>query len=389
MYQRARGRRCFRFIGIGVLRLMASSSFSRPNLVVLANFAAELNELRDKTMKNVGEGDAKYIRNVIRVQRIFEIFGRVSIPLGFFNPLLWIIGVIFLSLSKILDNMEIGHNIMHGQYDWMNDNHINSRNFDWDNAGDSGSWKRYHNHEHHIFTNIIGKDRDFGYGLLRLSDDTRWKPKNVWQFFTYILLAVFFEFGIAYHEVAGERVFMGKRRKSSSLPISANQLRSDFFGKIGRQFFKDYVFYPLICFPAFLYVVSGNLLANLIRNVWTNTIIFCGHFTQDIHTFKMSECKNETQGQWYYRQILGSSNLEGRKWFHILSGHLSCQIEHHLFPDVPAKHYPKMAKQVQVICKRYEVPYNTGGFAKQLFSVWARIVKYSFPTSKAAKIAAA
>ena len=368
---------------------MTSSFSARPNSSVLDDFAAELNELRSKTMENVGEGDAKYIRNVIRVQRVFEIFGRISIPLGFFNPLLWIIGVILLSLSKILDNMEIGHNILHGQYDWMNDKHINSRNFDWDNAGDSGSWKRYHNHEHHTFTNIIGKDRDFGYGLLRLSDDTRWKPKNVWQFFTYLLLAVFFEFGIAYHEVAGERVFMGKRRRSSSLPISVNQLRSDFFGKIGRQFFKDYVFYPLICFPAFLYVLSGNLLANLIRNIWTNSIIFCGHFTQDIHTFKMSECKNETQGQWYYRQILGSSNLEGRKWFHILTGHLSCQIEHHLFPDVPAKHYPEMAKQVQVICKRYDIPYNTGGFARQMFSVWKRIVKYSFPTSKASKAAAA
>ena len=193
-------------------------------------------------------------------------------------------------------------------------------------------------------------------------------------------MATFFEFGIAYHEVAGERIFMGKRKKTSSLPISREQLKSDFFGKIGRQFFKDYIFWPLLCFPAFLYVLTGNLAANLIRNLWTNTIIFCGHFTEDIHTFKMSDCKDETQGQWYYRQILGSSNLEGRKWFHIMSGHLSCQIEHHLYPDVPAMHYPNMAKQVEKICKKYNIPYNTGSFPKQLFTVWQRIIKHSFPT---------
>jgi fatty acid desaturase len=361
---------------------MTTSFSSRPDAATLDQFADELNTVRENVMADVGDAEAKHIRKIIRIQRFSEILGRISIPMGFFNPVFWVVGVLLLSLSKILDNMEIGHNVMHGQYDWMNDKNINSRSFDWDNAGDSNSWKRYHNHEHHTYTNVIGKDRDFGYGLLRLSDDTRWKPKNVWQFFTYMTLAIFFEFGIAYHEVAGERVFMGKRRKSSSLPISVEKLRSDFFSKIGRQFFKDYIFYPLLCFPAALYVLSGNLAANLIRNLWTNTIIFCGHFTQDIHTFKMSDCKDETQGQWFYRQILGSSNLEGRTWFHILTGHLSCQIEHHLFPDVPAQHYPAMAKDVERICEKYGVPYNTGPFAKQLFTVWKRIAKYSFPTAK-------
>jgi fatty acid desaturase len=101
----------------------------------------------------------------------------------------------------------------------------------------------------------------------------------------------------------------------------------------------------------------------------------------------MSDCQDETQGQWYYRQILGSSNLEGRKWFHILSGHLSCQIEHHLYPDVPANHYPEMANKVQAICKKYNVPYNSASFPRQLFTVWKRIIRHSFPDSKPAKVA--
>lgn len=355
---------------------------SRPDDQILNEFASDLNELRERTMEKVGSADAKYIRNVIRAQRLSEITGRILIVLGFLHPVYWVLGVLALAAAKILDNMEIGHNVMHGQYDWMNDPNINSRSFEWDNAGDASSWKRYHNYDHHTYTNIIGKDRDFGYGLLRLSDDTRWKPKNVWQFFVYVALCLNFQWGVAYHELAGERVFYKKARKASKLPISREELKFRFFNKAARQLFKDYVFFPLICFPVFLQVFVGNLVANLLRDIWTNTIIFCGHFTDGIHTFKESQCKNETQGQWFYRQILGSSNLEGSRFFHIMTGHLSCQIEHHLFPDVPSKHYPAMADEVREICKKYNIPYNSAGFFKQYFSVVKRIIKYSFPTKK-------
>jgi fatty acid desaturase len=125
---------------------MTHSFATRPNSETLDQFAAELNTVREDTMSKVGSADAKYIRKVIRVQRTCEVLGRLTIPLGFFNPLLWILGVVFLSTSKILNNMEIGHNVMHGQYDGMNDPNINSRTFDWDILGDSDSWKRYHNH---------------------------------------------------------------------------------------------------------------------------------------------------------------------------------------------------------------------------------------------------
>ena len=352
----------------------------RPDSTTLDSLASELDQLRSRTLNKVGEQDALYIRKMIRVQRSCELLGRITMVLGFISPAFWVLGVLSLALSKILDNMEIGHNVMHGQYDWMNDPNINSRQFDWDIAGDSNSWKRYHNHEHHTYTNIIGKDRDFGYGLLRLSDDTRWKPKNIWQFFTYLNLSIFFEWGIAYHEVAGERIFIGKRKKSSSLPISRKELRNAFFKKGGRQIFKDYILFPALAGPMFLWVLAGNFIANIIRNLWTSTVIFCGHFTEDVHTFKMSECKDESRGQWYYRQILGSSNFTGPRWFHILTGHLSCQVEHHLFPDVPSRHYLDMADEVQDICKRHNIPYNTGSFLGQYFTVVKRVLRYSFPT---------
>lgn len=350
-----------------------------PDPATLENFASELDALREKTMRKVGSEDAAYIRRMIRIQRSCEISARVLMVAGFISPLLWMVAVLLLAAAKILDNMEIGHNVMHGQYDWMNDPLINGKKFEWDIAGDADSWRRYHNHEHHTYTNVIGKDRDFGYGLLRLSDDLPWRFKNTWQFLTYMNLSLLFEWGVAYHELAAERIFFGKPRSHSNLPISRKALRSAFFSKIGRQVFKDYIFFPLICWPVAAQVLLGNFLANILRNLWTSTIIFCGHFTDGIHTFREEEIKNESKGQWYYRQILGSSNLRGNKLFHTMTGHLSFQVEHHLFPDVPAPRYREMAPEVETICRKYQIPYNTGRFSAQYFSVLRRIVRYSFP----------
>lgn len=342
-------------------------------------FASELDEIKKNTLAKVGQTDADYIRRIVRRQRYCEWSGRLLLVAGFWSPWFWAVGVLLLAVGKILDNMEIGHNVMHGQYDWMNDKQLNSRSYEWDIACDGKSWNRVHNFEHHTYTNIIGKDRDFGYGLLRLSNDFRWRVKNLWQLVTYLLLSVLFQWGVSYHELAAERVFMGKKKGNRTGKVSHQELKKRFFSKGARQLVKDYVLFPLLAGPAFLWVFSGNLIANLLRNLWTSTIIFCGHFTGAVQTFKESDCQNESHGQWYYRQALGSSNLTGRNWFHILTGHLSCQIEHHLFPDLPSSRYQEVAPQVQKVFQKYQVPYNSGSFGRQYASVLKRIIRYSFP----------
>ena len=360
---------------------------TKPSQIELQQFANKLDQLREETLAKVGSEDSRYIRRLISFQRILDIFARILMVTGFISPWLWVLAVLLLATSKILENMEIGHNVMHGQYDWMNDPAINGSRYEWDIVADGDSWRRYHNYEHHTYTNVIGKDRDYGYGLLRLSDDLPWKPKNLWQVFTYANLSLLFEWGVAYHELAGERIFKGKPKKDSKLPITKAQLKSAFFKKIARQTFKDYIFFPLICWPVAGQVLVGNLIANLLRNLWTSTIIFCGHFTEDAHTFSEKEIENETRGEWYYRQILGSSNLKGNKLFHILSGHLSYQIEHHLFPDIPAPRYREMALRVQEICKEHHIPYNSGSFLSQYATVLKRILKYSLPSNGSKQLA--
>ena len=346
----------------------------------LDQLAQQLDDVRLRTRAHLGAADASYIRRLIRCQRGCEITGRLLLISILWSPWSWLLGVLLLALAKILDNMEIGHNVMHGQYDWMNDPNISSRHYEWDNVGDAASWKRYHNYEHHTYTNIIGKDRDFGYGLLRLSDDFAWRAKNRWQLLIYTALSVLFEWGVAYHELAGRRVFSRRKKPCANTPgVSDEALKQAFFSKISKQVFKDYVFFPLLCLPVFWSVLLGNLLANVIRNLWTSTIIFCGHFTEEVHTFLAHDCEQESRGQWYYRQIQGSSNITGPRWFHILTGHLSCQIEHHLFPDIPAWRYPDMAPEVEAICQQYGIGYNSGSFWQQYATVLKRIYHYSKP----------
>ena len=153
---------------------------------------AELDALRREVEQSRGEKDAAYIRNVIKLQRGLEYAGRATLFASLFPPA-WIAGTTMLSLSKIIENMEIGHNVIHGQWDWMNDPEIHSSTWEWDNAATSDHWKHSHNVVHHTWTNIVGKDRDVGYGLLRITRDYRWKPKNLAQPLIYVVLASLFE----------------------------------------------------------------------------------------------------------------------------------------------------------------------------------------------------
>ena len=339
----------------------------------LEAFGRELDAVRARVVADLGERDAGYINKVIRAQRGLEVAGRALLFVGFLPPA-WIGGTAALSLSKILDNMEIGHNVMHGQYDWMKDPRLNGKTFEWDSACPGEQWRHSHNYMHHTHTNIVGKDRDIGYGMLRMSEEEKWHPYYLGNPVYAALLAIFFQYGVALHDLETERIASGEttlREKRGML--------GDIWRKVRRQTLKDYVLFPLLSGPSLPFVLAGNAAANLTRNVWAFTIIFCGHFPEGTHEFTEQETENETRGEWYYRQLLGSANLTGGKLFHILAGNLSYQIEHHLFPDLPAHRYGEISVEVGEIRKRYGIPDNTGPLLKQFGSVVRKIVKLALP----------
>ena len=185
---------------------------------------------------------------------------------------------------------------------------------------------------------------------------------------------VFFEWGVLVHDLEVERIASGERSWDDTKPLHRGMVR-----KVKRQALKDYVLFPALTGPLFPATIAGNALANLIRNIWTFNIIFCGHFPAGVATFTEEECEDESRGHWYYRQLLGSANITGSKLFHLLTGNLSHQIEHHLFPDIPARRYPELAVEVRDLCRRYGLQYNTGGLSRQLGSVAKKIVTLALP----------
>ena len=332
-----------------------------------------LDEIRQRIVADRGQRDADYIRRIIRLHRRLELAGRGLLFAGVLPPA-WLAGTACLSVAKILENMELGHNILHGQWDWMNDPEIHSSTWEWDTMSSSTSWKYSHNYVHHTYTNVIGKDRDVGYGILRVSDEQPWKPYYLGNPIYNLLLSVLFEWGVALHDLEVEN--LGKDGRTAK---QVWQQAKGLGRKMRKQVAKDYVLFPALAGPLFAPVLLGNFTANLVRNLWTHAVIFCGHFPDGVAQFQEEQLDGETQAQWYVRQMMGAANLEGGRLFHLMTGNLSFQIEHHLFPDLPSNRYAEIAPEVRALAREYGLNYTTGPLWKQYGNVLRRINRLALP----------
>jgi linoleoyl-CoA desaturase len=383
----------------------------------LEELGREFDAIHDEIYDDLGDRDRRYIVAMIDMHRRLAVLARVLLLGAPFKPL-WIAGATANSMAKILENMELGHNILHGQWDWMNDPQIHSTIWDWDTASTSTAWKHSHNYVHHTYTNIRGKDKDLGYEIMRIDPHQRWHPVYLAQPLYNLLLMAFFEWGVATHDLDFEAIRSGEKPKEKVL----EELKG-MAGKARSQIVKDYVAWPLISGlvagavagaaahvrvarerrglrgrvrrrhssadaataalaegrRAFRATAKANFAANVVRNVWSYSIIFCGHFPDQTYTFSQEEVAEESRGGWYVRQLVGAANIEGSPLFHVASGNLGFQVEHHLFPDMPSTRYAEIAPRVKEICERYGLPYNTGPFLTQLGMVQRTILRLAFP----------
>jgi NADPH-dependent stearoyl-CoA 9-desaturase len=337
----------------------------------------EFDAIREDIEESRGGSDAAYIARIITMQRQLMVAGRLTLFASAFPPA-WVAGTALLAAGKILENMEIGHNVMHGQWDWMNDPEIHSGTWEWDNTCPSDQWKHSHNFVHHTFTNVLEKDNDVGYGILRVTREQKWHPANLGQPVYYAFLALLFEWGVALHDLDIVAV-----RKQEKDPRDLRRQLKGVWRKVRRQVAKDYLIFPLLTGPNYLSTLTANVTANLVRNLWSNMIIFCGHFPDGAEKFTEEELDDETKAEWYLRQLLGSANFEGSRLLHIMAGSLGYQIEHHLFPDLPSNRYPEIAERVRALCDKYDIPYTTGPLYRQYGQTLRTLLRLSLPTRSA------
>jgi NADPH-dependent stearoyl-CoA 9-desaturase len=407
------------------------SPLARLSTEQIEQLGKEFDAIHDEIFSDLGDRDRKYITSMIEMHRRLAVLGRVVLLASRYKPA-WVLGTASLSAAKILENMEIGHNVMHGQWDWMNDPKIHSSTWDWDTASTKEAWKHSHNYIHHTYTNIRGKDKDLGYEIMRIDPHQRWHPVYLLQPVYNALLMALFEWGVALHDLDLEAIRAGEKSKEQLL----KELKG-IAGKGRLQIQKDYVAWPVLSGLAmaaldialnstrlgdgergdkvgrirqrlrrprtsrsrraledalqvgvrgavrgYRATLWANVTANIVRNLWAHSIIFCGHFPDQTYTFSQKEIQDESRGAWYVRQLVGAANIDGGPFFHVASGNLGYQVEHHLYPDMPSTRYGEIAPRVKEICQRYGLPYNSGPLSKQLGMVHRTILRLAFPGGK-------
>ncbi len=218
----------------------------------------ELDAIRAEVEESRGDADAAYINRMIRIQRGLAAAGRITLIAGTQSGRTrkpaWALGAGLLGAAKILENMEIGHNVMHGQWDWMNDPEIHSSNWEWDTAQPAEQWKHSHNYVHHQFTNVLGYDNDIGYGILRMAREQKWSPFNLGQPVYNAALAGLFQWGVALHDLDIEAIRKGKKD-----PKEMKRQLKQIWRKGRNQVLKDYVVYPALSGKQWRTTLTANV----------------------------------------------------------------------------------------------------------------------------------
>ena len=335
------------------------------------DLAAALEAIRHDIESSRGSSDRAYIKRAIAFHRTVEVAARLVIATskGKFG---WAVGTATLAAAKCIENMELGHNISHGQWDWMNDPEIHSTTWEWDMAGLTTQWQNSHNYRHHVFANVVGVDDDLGFGVLRVTRDEKWRPRALMQPLRAVLLALLFEWGVALHGL-----YSVQERETTSAGKAAH--KTALIRKIVRQVGKDYVLFPVLSRRRWWRTLGANVVANGLRNVWAYVVIVCGHFADGAEKFTPSVLEGETKPEWYLRQMLGTANFRAGTVLAFMSGNLCYQIEHHLYPDLPSNRYPEIAERVRALCVSYDLPYTTGPLLRQYLLTVRTICKLALP----------
>ncbi|QQR80030.1 MAG: fatty acid desaturase [Deltaproteobacteria bacterium] len=350
----------------------------------LDHFEREIASVGEEARGNLGDEDVIHIKNIKSLSRVSEILGRGLIYISL-DPLTWSLGVALLGIHHQLETSEIGHAALHGAWDGLKGaEYFDSKNFHWNTPVNEEAWKTEHNLLHHRYTNIAGRDPDLSFGILRVTEHTKWMPYHLVQTAQFFWSAPFFIWMIASH-ASGLTDLLHPKNDDSYAPVLQDQRLKTFFNSFYQTIKKmlpyslyEFVFWPILAGPFWWKILGGNLGADVLRNIYSSAIIYAGHFGEDLQYYDKN-FKTHSRGEWYKSQIESAHNYTIPGFMSLLCGALDFQIEHHLFPRLPPNRLREISPKIESICKKYKISYKRTSLGKNLAAAMKRLGRLSFP----------
>ncbi len=306
----------------------------------------EIDDIKQRYRAKLGPKDIAYIKGLRRNSRIFEAIGRGLLWVSP-EPITFTLGVFFTFLHRNIESIEIGHNVLHGQYDYFPEiPQFHAHNFKWKAPVDEEGWRREHNGLHHVHTNVFEMDPDLNHGILRTNELTPWNKRHLFQVPIYLFGA----YPTMLYQFNAQNLGFGQKFRERAFPEgNKGYALVDTAGESDESLNKRHS-----------------------RAIW--------------RVLAKSTDALKHKGHWYLSQLESSVNFKGSRRMSILWGHLNYQIEHHLFPDIPSHHYPDMAKEVKVVCKKYGVDYKCNpSWGRAIRNYMSVMWKHSFPPASQAQ----
>lgn len=340
-----------------------------PELDLQPGLAGELQALYDETRAAMGDADLEHIRAVTAYGQAINARRLELLRDGGRHALAR--ATVLEMLYRLLQFSELGHNILHGSYDDLPGNgDYHSDRYRWDFNVDPAQWKIMHHEGHHPHTNIVGKDHDLGYSVLRGQAAQDWFGHHTIQLGLFTAVSPFFTqlapFLIANitRQVEGTR-FWSRHTLQAPLRIALSDTR--------RRLITE----PTAMGPRFLPAMVANHVGGVLGYLAVLFLVAIEHHAGETEVFA-DPGPDESRDDYYRRQVRSTRNFErsakldaalqrildeevpyaNRPDFRIFYGGLDTHIEHHLFPDLPPNRQREVAPRVQEIVARYGLPYH-------------------------------
>jgi fatty acid desaturase/ferredoxin len=337
----------------------------------LERFAAAIEAMRDAETATLGPRDARAIERRVRLARVCEVRGRRLIA-GAANLADYARGISLLAAHYMLE-MNTGHMVMHGGYDRLAGSAVSAATHDWRTAMVPEDWVAVHNPAHHVWTNQVGRDLDFGFEVLRLSGRTPWRAGHLLQPALFAVLSLNMTLWLpSYPAIAHARL---DRR-----PVWTRRTFAPVVRKVLAEWRRNYVSEPRRAGVRFPRVVIGNYCAKLAANVFIGCLVGLSHHAGDLVEFDADADGDDSIEAAYLRQVLATQNwTTTRRHEDVFSQGVSNHIEHHLFPELPLHRLRGLQARVAALCAAHGIPYRSRSLPRAVLAVVGAIATYALP----------